>query len=293
MTDGRELFNRVVAEYKRLVRFPNDWTYDMVALFVMQAYIKDALKVLTMLAFIGPKESGKTTALEIAAEMCNGNGQAALSGNMSAAVIARLAKDHVLFIDELDELKGEAYDVALGVLRTGYRRGGSYMRVEGKNLEAKIHDTFGPKAYSLRGETEDALTSRTYMVRTEGIQDSKEIQEKKKLNYLRDMSGLASDIAAWATPERVKTFKSEIDEYMANGVDADVERMGISGGPRDYELAVNCLAIGHVLGLDLVESIKMAMADQYMFQDGLTDEFRAELYTLWNGLGKPPVVKRA
>lgn len=300
MVEASELFARVLGAYRKFVYFPQEWSYKIISLFVMQSYIFDALSNVWYVGLIGPKASGKSTVLEVTAELCNGGSdggsdRVALSANMSPAAMARMAETHILFIDELDELKGEALEVAQGVLRSGYRRGMSYIRCEGKDFKPHPYKVFGPKAYSIRSEAEDALMTRTYGIMT-GAPPPAEIVRLHVDNVFRfeELESIATALREWATQDVMRDLRANFKKlWQSAGFRERLEKLvGAGALPRDLELAATCLSTAEVLGIDIEADINGAMSEQDAYRDDEVDEFRFELYTLWDTIGRPAFVKR-
>ena len=290
MTAANDLFTEIVDVYRKLVYFPQEWTYKLTALFVLQTWMKPAISTAWYICFAGPKESGKTTALEVTMALSR-NGT--LSNNISPAALARIAETDTLFVDELDELKDEARTVAEGILRAGYRVGVPYIRCEGPKNEVHKYDVFGPKGYSMRGEVEDALTSRTYIAWTEKV-GKERMADMLIANQLRDFRSLKERLGAWATDATIgdlkvsisalwdsKTFRNRVAHFVENNI-----------GPRDIELLTSCLAFADGLGIDIEGEATQAMEDQATYITSETDEFREELYLTWMSMGKPKISTR-
>jgi len=261
-----------------------------VALFIFQSHLADKLGSVFYIGFHGPRGSGKTTAMQATSELCRAP---LMTGNVSPAALARAAAGHTLFVDEFDALTGESKEMLDGIFRTGYRKGVAYIRCEGKDNHPVEHDVYGPKAYTLRGEAEDALTSRTYTIRMESARGDP--MRYVLLNFRRDLSAMAARVMVHCRRMAKDWDQKRVDAHIADpGFGRRVSAVLETGAfPRDMELATACMLVADIVGVDLRDEIRAAFKAQREYDSDEADILGQDIYQIWNNMGQPPRVATA
>ena len=156
---NRELFGQIRDFIKKYVYLEDERLYTVLAAWILHTWIYEFSPTTAYLHFLGPKESGKTRALETLAKIAY---HSYLSASLTPAVVARdIEQKHVtLFFDEY-EYKRLKESELLPIVLNGYKKEGLYARALGESGdEVKYFNVFCPKAFTSRTEYEDMLESR-------------------------------------------------------------------------------------------------------------------------------------
>lgn len=157
----------------KYIDFRDEGTSDALAVWVMGTYVFTLFEAYPYVVLQGPKGSGKTKVLDLAARLAF---NARVSSSMSPASLFRVveATRGTLGIDEAERL-ADPRDPIAGDLRlllnAGYKRGAPAIRCEGEDHKVTEFEVYGPKILaSIRG-VEDILETRCIritMLRTTG-----------------------------------------------------------------------------------------------------------------------------
>lgn len=241
--DGAALFDAARAEILRLVSFPDDRTADICVLWVGMAWVSPALRTLFYLAIQGPRGSGKTTLLSILQEM---SPRPFRHDRPSEAALARSfpqdGKPYSVFMDEIDEASPETLNAILQIIRTGYRLGGTWNRASRDGGKVTFISTFCPKAFTYRGQIEDAAQDRTYPIYMARAADPYAYHDS---NESRDLRPLLSAWKRWAPKGRAAVR----DMDMARLVRIRKNALGSIPSPRDVEIGSILVRSGMAMGL--------------------------------------------
>ena len=144
-----------------------DHQLDAVVLWVAHTHAIDAAETTPYLAVrSAEKRSGKSRLLEVLELLV---AQPMRTENVSVAALAHsLDAGSTLLLDETDTIfgrgksNGEIQETLRGVLDSGHRRGGSYVRMSGQgaNMSPRSFSTFGAKVLSGIGELPGTLADR-------------------------------------------------------------------------------------------------------------------------------------
>lgn len=195
--DGAELLDDLRRTFKRFLVLPAG-AAELLPLWVLHSYAFEAF-VFTPYLSVGSatKRSGKTTLMELLAELV---ARPLMASGISPASVFRIveARKPSLLIDEFDALPDETREALRGVLNSGFKRGGSFVRCVGDDHEVTQFSTFCPKALSGIGEIADTVADRSIRVTM-----SRKTQGEKVERFRRfDGSELRRRCLRWATDSR-------------------------------------------------------------------------------------------
>ncbi|HHY45739.1 MAG TPA: DUF3631 domain-containing protein [Firmicutes bacterium] len=161
--DAKALFEEIRDFIRRYMWYPDERTYSLLAVWIMQTYVFMVFDQLPYLALVGTKRAGKTRLFELLEMLCF---NAKLASSVTDAYLFRSVEvDRVtLLVDEADQLKAPSKDglnEKLEILRSGYRRSGSVGRIEGDDRARVDFSTYSMKAIANVSGLEDALEDRT------------------------------------------------------------------------------------------------------------------------------------
>lgn len=139
---------------------PKKCEYSIYILFIIQSWIVELLRVVFYVGIQGEWGGGKTVSAEALYILCRHGYQ---TGNLSPAFVARSIEKEKLsiFVDELDSVAGSKDSDLYQIFRQGYRRGGTYSRINKDTMKRETHGIFGSKIFTVHSSIETALQTRT------------------------------------------------------------------------------------------------------------------------------------
>ncbi len=287
---------------------------DAVALWVLHAHTSAAADTTPYLAVrSAEKRSGKTRLLEILELLVP---KALRTENISAAALSRsIDQGATLLLDEVDSVFGkgkasETQEMLRGILDSGYRRGGSYVRMVGVGAAMTPHvfNTFGPKVLSGIGALPGTLDDRSIIVTLK----RKTVQEIVERFRFRDARTYATPIrdrlAAWAAPalpllQAAKPkLPDALDDRAQDGWEPLFAIADLAGGDwpqraRDAALGLSAGAVKEddSLGVRLLTDIRTVYEAQHADRlptAGLLSALNALEESPWGGFGKDGMTPR-
>ncbi len=174
------------------IDFPYDSQYDVYTAWVIADWTLERWDSVSYLWFTGPRNSGKTRALDVLAQLAY---RPLLSPSVSASSIYRaLDAFHPTFL--LDEFEmyakmKETKAEVIGILNAGYRRGQVVLRTDKVQDGAPVlrgFSCFGFKALSSIEELPHALQGRTItFIMSKAVRKVKRLLDKERARELRGM----------------------------------------------------------------------------------------------------------
>lgn len=159
-----------------VLRFSDETDYDAVLLFAAATRVVELLTLVWYLSFAGAKSSGKTTAARVARFLSH---HVIEAGQLTAAGLpAAMRIANGLLLDEVDVLlRREGGDMIAGILRQGTDRSTPYLRMTetGRDRAWRLVavPVFGPKILTFKRAVDDALASRSDLIRMPRARDPK------------------------------------------------------------------------------------------------------------------------
>jgi hypothetical protein len=210
-----EVLTDVEAEFRRYV-VGSDELYIALVLWVAHTHVFEVFDCTPYLHLTSPeRQCGKTRALEVSKLLvARAVGSSSLTGPALFRTIE--AERPTLLIDEADNVfrardDSERLGDILGVLNDGFRRGGSVVRLVGKNHEPRAFSTYCPKIIASIGGLPDTLADRCVPLRLrrklahESVERFRYRVAAPQLEALRAQLGVAvaahSDALGAAFPE--------------------------------------------------------------------------------------------
>jgi len=176
-----EILWQIVNFIEDYIELPDERLYEALAAWVMATWVWETVSdSCPYLFFLGPKESGKTRALEVLNAVSY---RGIRSGSFSpAAMVRRTDHDHcTILLDEGERqlnVKTEAGSTLYAILNTGYKKGDYYERCAGDSQEPVGYETYGFKALAATRGFLSTLESRCIVVQME--------RSEKKMPYKID-----------------------------------------------------------------------------------------------------------
>lgn len=249
--DPRILFQDIRQFIKRFMWYPDERTYGLLALWIMESYVFMAFDQVAYLAMIGTKRAGKTRLLEILEMLCF---NAALLTSVTDSYVFRSVEvDRTTFlIDEADQLKQqskEGINERLEILRSGYRRSGSVGRIEGEERQRVDFSTYSMKAIANVSGLEDALEDRTIAVAVERKPDHVKVEKLVRRRIQSEIQVLRNRLYCFGLTHGPQ-IAGAYDEIAVEGVD-----------DREAEIWAGVIAVAHVAAAERIPEL-LALAHE-------------------------------
>jgi hypothetical protein len=195
------LLERIEELVRRFVHMTDDQRLA-VSLWVLFTWVVDAFDVAPYLDVSSPvRECGKTRLFEVLELVVKRPRRC--TGHTEATLFRMVEAEHpTMLMDEIDATFGKdpkLYAGIRGVLDEGHRRGGSVPRMvgEGRRMELKFFDVFGPKAFAGIGNLPETVATRSIPLRLEKMPRSERV-ERFRYRRVRDESeDLRTALAEW------------------------------------------------------------------------------------------------
>ncbi|NIN53209.1 MAG: hypothetical protein GTO23_08660, partial [Nitrososphaeria archaeon] len=160
VTDVKAVFDLVRGYIYEFVELPHDTLYDILSLWVVASYIPEKFDSVPYLTFLGPKDSGKTRALEVLWQLSY---RSMLSPSFSSAALFRTVDQYgpTVCLDESEIYGSEQKTEAIAVLNAGYRKGQFVLRVKTENGSIDRFSCFSFKALASTKLFVSTLDSRS------------------------------------------------------------------------------------------------------------------------------------
>jgi hypothetical protein len=225
----------------------------ILALWVLHTYVMDACDWTPYLHITGPEKAvGKTLLMDaLAAIACNPR----TGSGASPAALVRIVDKYAptLFLDEVDTITGgnkEMGEAVRGILDAGFKRGGVFLKCDGKDNEVRSFDVFGPKCFAGIGAMADTIESRSIP-----------IEMRRKLRSERVERYRARVVAQLAAP-----IKAELEQWGA-GVTAQLKTIVPTPidalSDRANDVVEILLAIAQLAGGDWLQRLNAALLRVY------------------------------
>jgi hypothetical protein len=202
--DGYCPLDLVESILRRFVAYPTEHALVAHVLWIAHAHAIQCFDTTPRLAFMSEeKESGKTRALEVTAELVP---NPILSISASPAVIVRrIAQGHcTLLYDEIDSVfgntKAQEQNADLrSVLNGGYRRGAKFHRcvIHGRKVDVEELDAFAAIALAGLRTLPDTLASRAIVIRMKRRAPDERVEAFRCRYHSDEAKPIAKALAEW------------------------------------------------------------------------------------------------
>lgn len=160
--DMKDLFDKIVNHYKRLIYFDDIYTYDFIATYTLMTYLYPIFPRIPYLNFSGMRGSGKSQTINVMANLCF-NGDAVTQPTLAAMKRTMDAKRGTFCMDDIENLSHQTEDntVMISMLNTGYAVDAKTKLID-QNKGMKVQDLYfgGPKIIGGINSLEETLASR-------------------------------------------------------------------------------------------------------------------------------------
>lgn len=199
--DGGELLDRVREFLTRYVAFPSPEAADATALWAAHTWVAPRFYTSPRLAFLSAeKGSGKTRALECLANLCRKPRQTI---NTSVAALFRIIEKEAptILLDEADTVfndrNGDGKEDLRGILNSGYKKGSTVDRCEGRDQRVRSFKVFAPVALAGIGNLPDTIMSRSIVIRMKRRAPGETVAPYRERVAEQETAKLRVDLEAW------------------------------------------------------------------------------------------------
>jgi hypothetical protein len=169
-----QLFDEVRQFFCDNLDLQDEREYDLLAAFVLMTWRFEQFSSVPYLFFLGPKESGKSRALQCLEAVCY-RGWFTTHPSLASLHHVMNAWHPTFLLDNFESLPRERRYEMEGIFNAGYRRGGAVDRIEPLpegGFKEKWYEVYGPKALAGTREPSEALESRCIKFRMSKTQKS-------------------------------------------------------------------------------------------------------------------------
>ena len=182
----------------------------VIAVWILHTWAIEAADCTPYLHITAPEKGcGKSRLLETLEPVVR---RACKTGGMSAAALVRTvdAESPTLLLDELDSALGsdkEYSDALRGILNEGFRRGGNFRKVEGKDHNLRIFQVFGAKAIAGIGRIPDTVASRSIVIEMRRKTPAERVESFRQREVKVASTPLAESLEAWSASESLQVLR--------------------------------------------------------------------------------------
>lgn len=202
--NGAELLEEIAAHLRRYVALP-EHAPEALAVWTVATWLLDTVEIAPLLVLSSPtKRSGKTLMLDLIRPLVY-RGYLTSGVGVTAAVIFRLnEQEHpTLLIDEAEKLASDDQSRELiGLLNSGYRRGGRAMRCAERSHALQHFDSYGFRAVAVIGRLWDTLMDRALLVPMARKPQGEKVDRFVRRSADEEGAALARRIARWVQDHR-------------------------------------------------------------------------------------------
>lgn len=223
----------------------------ILAAWILHTWVFEAAETTPYIHITAPeRECGKSRLMEtLEALACN----PIRSGGMTAAALVRCidAKNPTIFLDEMDAQLGadkEVVEAIRGILNEGFRKGGKFYKVDGKQHELREFNAYCPKCFAGIGKLPETVSSRSIAIEMRRKTEGEKVRPLRQ-RQLKDAS---------------QPIRERLDRWKARGIAIELEESRpapIEGlGDRQNDISEPLLAIAGIAGVDWLLKLRSALA---------------------------------
>lgn len=235
--------------------------YHILTAWALHTWKIEQLQETGYLLFRGNKGSGKTRAMRTLQHITMGAMDASLISTPAIYRLLRIAPC-TFYLDEFDKYSKEKAEALIGVLNSGYERGGQVLLCDQHDKNTvKGYPTFGAKAIGMIGGVDGAFLSRCIFITM--------IRNIRAVNFRIDThrAGLIkSKMEQW----RIETYNDPIE---------DTEELFKANGIKNYRLIQILNSLASVVPKDKrIHILKYAEEEQNQIDEDEGTEIFIQLY---------------
>lgn len=247
--DTSELLETCKQWVKRYV-IVSDEQAVILAAWILHTWTYEAAETTPYIHITAPeRECGKSRLMETLAALAY---NPVRSGGMTAAALVRCidAKNPTIFLDEMDaQLSGdkEYAEAIRGILNEGFRKGGKFYKVDGKNHDLREFNAYCPKCFAGIGKLPETVSSRSIAIEMRRKTDTETVKPFRQ----RETENSAQPIRARLETWKARGMVRHLEESRPIAID-DL-------GDRQNDISEPLLAIAGAAGADWLQRLTSAL----------------------------------
>lgn len=222
----------------------------ILAAWILHTWTFEAAETTPYIHITAPeRECGKSRLMESLAVLAF---NPVRSGGMTAAALVRCidAKSPTIFLDEMDtqlSADKEYSETMRGILNEGFRKGGKFYKVGGKDHELRELNAYCPKCFAGIGKLPETVSSRSIAIEMRRKTDAEKVKPLRQ----REKESLAQPIRARLERWKMHGIVHQLEESRPAAID--------SLGDRQNDICEPLLAIGDAAGGDWLHRLTNAL----------------------------------
>lgn len=183
----------------------------ILAAWTLHSWVVEAANCTPYLHVTAPEKGcGKSRVLEVLQYVVR---KPCMTGGTTAAALVRTmdAEKPTLLLDEIDAAFGGNKEISedlRGILNNGFKRGGNYRKVEGKQHKLRVFQVFGAKAIAGIGKIPDTIASRSIVIEMRRKTPGENVKPLRDRDAVAAASSLRERLEDWATASIVETLEA-------------------------------------------------------------------------------------
>ena len=184
---------------------------DILAAWTLHTWVVEAANCTPYLHITAPEKGcGKSRVLEVLQYIVR---RPCMTGGTTAAALVRTmdTEKPTLLLDEIDAAFGGNKEISedlRGILNNGFKRGGNYRKVEGKQHKLRVFQVFGAKAIAGIGKIPDTIASRSIVIEMRRKTSGESVKPLRDRDAVAAAATLREQLEKWATPAVVDQLEA-------------------------------------------------------------------------------------
>lgn len=222
----------------------------VLAAWILHTWAFEAAETTPYIHITSPeRECGKSRLMETLAVLAF---NPVCSGGMTAAALVRCidAKGPTIFLDEVDTQFGgdkECSEAMRGILNEGFRKGGKFYKVGGKNHELRELNAYCPKCFAGIGKLPETVSSRSIAIEMRRKTGSEKVKPLRQ----REKATLSLPIRTRLESWKERGVGRKLEEFRPAAID--------KLGDRQNDICEPLLAIGQAAGGEYLHQLTSAL----------------------------------
>ncbi len=222
----------------------------ILAAWILHTWTFEAAETTPYIHITAPeRECGKSRLMETLAALAF---NPVRSGGMTAAALVRCidAKNPTIFLDEMDaQLSGdkEYAEAIRGILNEGFRKGGKFYKVDGKNHDLREFNAYCPKCFAGIGKLPETVSSRSIAIEMRRKTDTETVKPFRQRETEKSAQPIRARLETW----KARGLVRQLEESRPVAIEVL--------GDRQNDISEPLLAIAGAAGADWLQRLTSAL----------------------------------
>ncbi len=261
-----ELLQDICKVFSRFMWFPDQFSYDLLAAWVMNTYVFMIYDTTPYLTINSTKRAGKSRTLDLIEALAFNCSK--VGSNSAAALFRQVEADRsAILFDEGDVISaglkgGEGVDDRLAIILDGYKRSGKVSRYDPDAKCLKKFSSYSPKAFASMYSLPDPIVDRSIMVRILRKHHDLALDSLIFSREERNFQELRNKLYCWGLENASRLV--EVRDYL-NSVNLNIY-------DREYEIWHPILCLAKLVSDELFQQMLSAAETSIVAKKGFEDE---------------------